>query len=460
MSGSDPVAVFGGDAAGLTIGVVLCTVAAMLVAFAIVGRGERDRRLLVAGVFALLYGVRLIAASDSFELLTDRPPWLPYFTSSLEYLVPLPGAALFAMIFGPKLRRLNLTVFGLFAVCAAIAIPYELATAEPHAGQPVVDVLVMVLATAFAINLFIVDLRGGRELRALRTGAAVFVLFVINEHVGLVREPLGLTREPAGFLFFIGTIVYVVIREGAETQGRLAGIESELATARRIQESILPHGTPGIEGLDIATRYVPASEVAGDFFDFVDEGEGRVGVFVADVAGHGVPAALVASMLKIALASQSSHVRSPGQLLRALNVLFRGRLGRQFVTAAYGYFESATRRVKVAAAGHPPPLVRRADGRVEEIPVRGVILGRFPNVDFEEASLVVVPGDAVVFYSDGVTERMRGDGEMYGEERLREAIAQAGASAAEIASAISDSADRWAARKQDDDVTVVVVRVT
>src|SRR5205085_9968832 len=116
--------------------------------------------------------------------------------------------------------------------------------------------------------------------------------------------------------------------------------------------SILQKLVPAVRGLAIAARYLPMTAVAGDFFDFLDLGEGRVGILVADVSGHGVPAALIASMVKVALVAQSAHADDPARVLSGLNQVFCGRLDRHFVTAAYAFLEPAAGRLRYGAAGH------------------------------------------------------------------------------------------------------------
>src|SRR5271167_1751022 len=144
------------------------------------------------------------------------------------------------------------------------------------------------------------------------------------------------------------------IREQLAQQ--LLAIQKELETARQIQLSILPAEIPKIEGLDIAARYVPMSSVAGDFYDFIIVDEKHLGILVADVSGHGMPAALIASMLKIALASQVAHAFDPGRVLGGLNQSLCGKFKHHFVTAAYLFVDREKNTMSYAGAGHPPLL--------------------------------------------------------------------------------------------------------
>ena len=147
------------------------------------------------------------------------------------------------------------------------------------------------------------------------------------------------------------------IREQLARQ--LFTIRKELETARQIQLSILPSEIPKIEGLDIAARYVPMTAVAGDFYDLIVVDEKRIGILAADVSGHGMPATLIASMLKIAFSAQATHADHPAQLLLGLNQSLCGKFQHQYVTAAYLFVDMEKQTMTYAGAGHPPLAIAR-----------------------------------------------------------------------------------------------------
>src|ERR1700723_3126740 len=146
------------------------------------------------------------------------------------------------------------------------------------------------------------------------------------------------------------------IREQLESQ--LLIIQREMDKARQIQLSILPFQIPPIQHLDIAARYVPMTSVAGDFYDFIVIDEKRIGILVADVSGHGMPAALISSMLKIALAGQTANALDPARVLDGLNQALCGKFEGHFVTAIYIVIDTEKRSITYAGAGHPPLVVR------------------------------------------------------------------------------------------------------
>ena len=205
---------------------------------------------------------------------------------------------LFERLFGERLRLINRIGVIVFTAYAVVAIPYEVIVNRPGALQGPHNALVVALIVIFLINIAF----GAREASALRAASAIFALYVLNSHFRFVDAPFGLTTEPVGFLIFVAAIVLPLIRHTVRPKMRVADVDGELAAARQIQISILPNAPPPVPGLDLSAIYAPASEVAGDFYEFVPIDSRRVGILVADVSGHGVPAALVASMLKVAVA--------------------------------------------------------------------------------------------------------------------------------------------------------------
>lgn len=436
LSAADLTAMFRQDLPAFLVGTVLCTIGLGFALFS--PRGAR-RNLIPAGLFAFLYGARMLVRTGSTAHLLGHPAALPYLGAALEYLVPIPASVAFARFLGDRWRRINEAVTAIFSLAAAIAIPYEILTRRPYAATNVVNGIVVLLISVFLLN-YITQPRLFRN--AVTFGALIFSLFVLNEHFGPWHG-----IEPFGFLIFIAALLYDLLRQSARARWRLAAVESEMATARRIQESILPRRGPDVAAVDVASVYVPASSVAGDYFDFVAVDEHCFGVVVADVSGHGVGAALVASMLKVAIAMTAARVREPARLLAELNAFFLGKLERQFITAVVAFIDTESGEVVLASAGHPPPLVRRADGAVEEVATSGFVLGRMRDAKFTDVRLLLGTGDAIVFYTDGVTEA-RG----YSAERLAACVARGGTSR-EIADAIVHELPK----ENEDDVTMVIV---
>ena len=439
------------DLPALIVGVALCTIAIGLFVFGLLDRQISDIDLPLAGAFAALYGIRLFVRTQSITALLGDATWLHYVQADLEYLVPVPGALLFQRFFGPRLVRLNRLATIAFTLGALVGIPYDLATHRPGAFNPVNNAIVLFFLATYLINIVMTAPGESQDWRILRAATAIFGLFVINSHFQFVPSR-GFASEPVGFLIFIGTIVFTLIRQMVRTQIRVASVDGELAAARQIQMSILPRTLPAIRGLDLSAIYAPASEVAGDFYEFVPIDAQCLGILVADVSGHGVPAALVASMLKVAVAGHGEHARSPARLLHELNTFFCGKLERQFITATYTVIDAASGEAIVASAGHPAPLVVRADRSVEEVVTDGALIGRFRAAKFSQRSTRMSDGDALVLYTDGITEALSSGGEMWGERRFHASLA-AGAGVEQIL----DSVRSWSTTLADD-ITLVVAK--
>jgi serine phosphatase RsbU (regulator of sigma subunit) len=239
------------------------------------------------------------------------------------------------------------------------------------------------------------------------------------------------------------------------------GIEQELRMARSIQQALLPRGSPQLEGWQITPYYQPAREVGGDFYDFFDLEDGRLGVVEGDATGKGMPAALVASatssMLR-AVAQDSAY--SPGEVLSRVNETLVARIPpNMFVTCFYCILEPKSGRLVYANAGHDPPYVRRSS-EAEELRARGMPLGLMPGMGYEEQETVLVVGEAALFYSDGLVEAHDPKGEMFGFPRLRELVAEHSGEEGPLGNILLEElysfvGEDW---EQEDDITLLTLR--
>ena len=259
---------------------------------------------------------------------------------------------------------------------------------------------------------------------------------------------------------------HLVLRETREKLAQqLLAIQKELETARLIQQSILPETVPQIVGLDIAARYVPMASVAGDFYDFIVVDDKHVGILVADVSGHGMPAALIASMLKIALAAQAGHADDPARVLHGLNQALCGKFQHHYVTAAYVYVDMEKRTLKYAGAGHPPLLMwGGASNGVREVTENGLFLGKFDFATYSSVEVPLALGDRGLLYTDGISETNNPQGVEFGTEYFRKFLAaEKNGSTDQFADGLLEELARWSARGKDedldDDITMVAIHV-
>jgi serine phosphatase RsbU (regulator of sigma subunit) len=257
---------------------------------------------------------------------------------------------------------------------------------------------------------------------------------------------------------------HILLREArAQLAKQLLDINAELAMARQIQLSILPHTLPKLQGLDIAARFLPMTSVAGDFYDFIAIDDRHLGILIADVSGHGLPSALIASMLQVALTAQRAHASEPGKVLCGLNQALCGKFTQNFVTAAFVYMDLDNNCMRYAGAGHPPLLLCPASsGKAAKVVENGLILGLFPEATFEARELPLEPGDRIVLYTDGIPEAANPAQEEFGVDRfMRFMENNKSLSADQFADAFLDEISRWSQHSPDqgqqDDVTLLVI---
>jgi phosphoserine phosphatase RsbU/P len=454
------------DALSAPIGFLLLGLGLAAGALALARRKSGDPSLGYFSLFTLLYAVRLLAESQTVQVLYS-PPELAWrrLIETFTFVLPIPGFLFFERVIGPGWRSSMRRVWQLYIPLALVAVPWELVSPVPDALFGIYRVLVLVAITATLANLFTPGRTVDRDLWLLRGSFLVLGVFVILENL----RAIGLTpwrdnAEPVGFLIFNCGLGVIAARRIFDTQERLASIRQELETARRIQQAILPEEMPRVAGLDLAARYVSATEVAGDFYDFLPCEGRRAGLLIADVSGHGVPAALVASMLKVATAAEIPYAASPARVLSEMNQIFHGKLRNQFITAFCVHLDLEAGRITWSGAGHPPALLwRHKEGKIEELAPGGPVMGRLHRAVYTEEALPLAPGDRLLLFTDGIPEALSAAGEPFGDERLQALLAaHAAESAEQIAEALLARVAEWTGRSAsfEDDLTFVVAGIT
>jgi predicted ester cyclase len=237
-------------------------------------------------------------------------------------------------------------------------------------------------------------------------------------------------------------------------------VAQELSLARSIQQASLPKEVPTLEGWQISPYYQPAREVGGDFYDFFELVDGRLGIVVGDATSKGVPAALVMASARSMLRAVAQTSNSPGEVLRRANdPLVTDIPANMFVTCFYSILDPKSATLSYANAGHDLPYVRRGGGAAEELRARGMPLGLMPGMSYEEKQTILEAGESALFYSDGLVEAHDPKGEMFGFPRLRALIAEHGEERSlgdflmeELYSFVGEG---W---EQEDDITLLTLR--
>jgi serine phosphatase RsbU (regulator of sigma subunit) len=234
----------------------------------------------------------------------------------------------------------------------------------------------------------------------------------------------------------------------------------DLQIARRVQEALVPPSTFRSGGVEIRSAYIPSETLSGDFYDYFVQDDSMY-LFVADVSGHGLPAAILVSLLKSYIHSEAATERSLAEFMTRLNdFLFTVSLPTQFATAALFRMEKG-RQMVYANAAHPPFLLHsRSTGQTTLLEQPSNLLGAMPNMLFEEHSLNVSPGDTLFVYTDGLTDRVNANGEFYSIDRVAAVLEQSGeADLSTVYDAIySDVSGFLATEEFKDDIAFVVTR--
>ena len=258
------------------------------------------------------------------------------------------------------------------------------------------------------------------------------------------------------------TLVEVVRREvdeGLATRRRDARVAREHDEARLIQRALLPATMPDVAGCRLAARWTPASGIGGDCYDVLRFSETRVAISIADVVGKGLPAALLMSNLQAAVRAFATAAAEPQDVCASVNrLLCRNISAGKFVTFCYAVVDTSSRRVSYANAGHFPPILVHADGRVERLVTTGLVLGVTADWTYSTRETTLPRGARLVFFTDGLTEAVTPDGDEFGDDRLVDLIrTNRGRSADDLVRIAMDAVQSWTGGGFQDDATLIVV---
>jgi sigma-B regulation protein RsbU (phosphoserine phosphatase) len=460
------------DFANIAAAVALLTVAFAALAVFLFRRRTSDATLIYFGLFCVLYGLRLLTTVPGFLALFELPRkfWV-YLSWVITCTIVIPLGLFLYQLVVPRLKILirwllygqaGFAMFGIAAAACGMSLN-RLAT---------MNSITVVFAVLFPLPFMLREWtrlaparRRSRELVVLMAGFSTWGVFVLYQNTVSLRALGQSNVEFVGLLIFVACLGYVASHRTFTNEEELSAINKELEIARQIQKSTLPQGVPALAGLNIAARYAPMSAVAGDFYDFIQVDARRVGILVADVTGHGVPAALIASMLKVAFAAQAAHAHDSALVLSGLNRAICGKFEEHFVTAAYLFVDLEQGLLRYSAAGHPPMLLgSRNSGAVRRIEENGVMLGMFPEAEYTSLEIQCRQGERCLLYTDGVFEAHNAAQQEYGQVRCEEFLKNhRELPADELADAllvdVASFSGHDSAGTQEDDITLVVLDI-
>ncbi len=275
---------------------------------------------------------------------------------------------------------------------------------------------------------------------------------------------MALVKRYPGLAVEIMNIMSERMRRSMMAEVTKVRLEQDLAVGHQIQMSLLPGEAPQIPGWEFASFYQAAREVGGDLFDYIPGASDSscLNIVVADVTGKGVPAALMMAVSRTMMRAEARYGHGPAAVLQRTNeMLFQDSRSLLLLTAFFASLNTESGEMRFATAGHDPAIwLCGENGEVRALRARGMLLGAFRNIPIEESTQAIAPGDAVVFYTDGLTEARNEEGGFLDLERVEATIAGAhGGSAQDIVDALMAEVHRFTGDEpQSDDLTIVVVR--
>lgn len=452
------------ELAEIIVGTLILAIGLAAISFASLRGPTRDRASVWFGIFAALYGIRLVSDSAPIQQAAPLPAsFFHYADAFITYLILIPGGLFVESLMGPGWRGALRRTWQACAVAATAAIAFDVVRGEPEGAHRYYRTVV-VIAGSIALAHLLSRWRRSRWPREAQIAAVGGILFLSAAFYETItgESPLGSTwdLEPFAMLIFIGTLAHFVARRAIASERRLAEVSRELELARTIQQSILPRDIPRVPGLGVAASCLPASDIAGDFYDFIVQDGQALGIIVADVSGHGIPAAIVASMVKIAFAAEAPSIDDPGKTLGRINRTLCGAFDRAYVTAFCGFIDPQLGIIRYASAGHPAPLMRRPEGDVQALDPGGLILAFDPSAQYATAEMAFDRGARLLIYTDGLSEAANRNDEPFGDRRMIELLsAHSPHGADRFTSQMIDDVRRWRGdqARMEDDITIVVV---
>lgn len=468
MNQSDPtLALLRRHVLDILIGPIFSFVGLAACGIAAIRRRGEFRLLLWSGLFIGMYGVRLLAQTAGDLALAPFSPWPRRLGVFIAYMSIVPGFLFWAELSLGALRKFFQGVTFLSFVVGLVGLGYFAMTGSPDKLLTLNAILAISMLSVLGVMAGVPLLR--KKYLVLENWVfavglpAIVVVSLYYNAARLMGFRTAGNIEPEIFMAWILALGYVAVQRVFVNERRLLTIESELQTARQIQFSTLPDCVPSIENLRIAALYQPMSAVAGDFYQFIPFDQHHLGVLVADVSGHGVPAALISSMMKVAMQSVVASAADPAEVLRSLNRILSPELRGQLISAAYLWLDTSKRCARYSAAGHPPLLCwRDTSGQFQQIESNGLLFGVNRESDYPVCDLPLNPSDRFLIYTDGMIEPENAAGEAFGDRQLEQVMRRNRSQPASVlAENVLSDLRRWrpASAAQQDDITLIVIEV-
>lgn len=411
-------------------------------------------------------GAVMIFVAIAYFIYEDRVNGLPAISVCFR-LLPVALSAFFLVVRLTPLRNRTTLIIGLYYLCLAglmammaglLVIAAPTTSYETYVLGTVVVIFCVYLASFYKMKYLV-------PVYVIPLGAAITVI-IANGSIPVQRVLVLSNTIVVAFVCCLLTelldrIRYREFRSSRIIEARNVTLSKELALAMAVQRNILPHRVPVPDAVSVSAEYIPMNGIGGDLYDFVEFREqDAFGLFVCDVSGHGVSAALISSMVKAHLSTVRHSCTSPAALLGYINERLVGQIGDHFVTAFYGIYRAPDRTFTFARAGHCYPILDRG-GVITELRSHGSFLGRIGALALEEAVVGLDAGDRIIMYTDGIIEARADREGIFGEERLISAVREhRGLDNERHIGAIIDAVRRFQGREDfEDDVCIITMQV-
>lgn len=455
-----------GEIPNLMLGSIFSFLGLAALAVAVFRRKREFLVLFWFGCFIGMYGVRLIAQA-TIALTTAHSSWPDRADVFVSYMLLVPGTLFWVELTVGRFRRFLACVSATGLMIGVVGLGYYAATGSRDKVTPLNNFLAIVLL--LGVGVIVVTPKLSRRFLLVQSRMltvclpAIAIAALYYNLSGLLNFRPTRNIEPAGFAVWVFALGYIAAQRVFANERRLLAIESELETARQIQISILPRAIPALPHLRIAAAYEPMSAVAGDFYQFIPVDQHRLGVLVADVCGHGVPAAMISSMIKVAMQSVAGCAADPSRVLIELNRILSPELRGQLISAAYLWIDTEHHCARYSAAGHPPLLYWRSSaGKLQRVESNGLLFGIAADEEYPVHNFALQPQDRLLLYTDGVTEPESVTGESFGDRQLNEIVqAHHSRPASELLDTVLSQLHSWPpmSANQQDDITLIVIDV-
>ncbi len=371
-------------------------------------------------VFAFSIGIAVITDSRIKEFILNAPLFWIYIRMICLYAYFISILGFASHVFETRyINLINFFYYGLIAL-AGITIGFSMPGIFHLMDTiPFLNISILVLTP---VGLFIIvtsNLKNNRDTWLFLAGTLILAATAIKDSlVDLRILPKADFIQHWGTLAFVLSLGIIFIRRSINLNSRYSNYLQEMDIAGSLVNSIMPDAIDAPGGMKISTLYIPMESIGGDFYDYFSISEKKIGVFICDVSGHGIPAALVSSMVKIIFDHQEHSSLDPSLLLSNINKRLLGRVETNFVTASYMLIDIEEKKCLLGNAGHPPLIVVPGDNsEIKSYRPMGRFLGQFNDINAGTMEIDIHAGDRILLYTDGITEVQGKSGTVFGDDQ-------------------------------------------